>query len=450
MKQLLSSLTLLAALGLTTSVAAQAPAGGLWVPVPAKAQSAPILIKSATVHVGTGQVLERTDVLVEGGKITQVGVGIGAPAGAQVIDGAGQHLYPGLIGVGTTVGLVEISAVRQTNDTQETGEINPNVRAVSSFNMDSHVLPVVKANGVLLVQATPDGDLVAGQSAIMQLDAWNYEDATVVADDALHITWPVQRGGRGPGPIPGPPGAPGGAGATPPDPTAEAIRKLNEYFDEAAAYAAARKAGSPVKVDLRLEAMIAHVEGRKSVFFAANDGSQIAQVVDFATRHKLRAVIIGGTDAWRVAPLLAKSNIPVVLRNSHELPNRLDEDYDLPYKTAALLKAAGVNYCLSGALDGFYQIQNLPFQAGTLAAFGLSKEEALASVTLNAAKILGIDSRVGSIEVGKDATLVLSKGDLLDMRTSIVTTALIAGRNVDLSNKHKALYNRFQQKYGEK
>jgi imidazolonepropionase-like amidohydrolase len=230
----------------------------------------------------------------------------------------------------------------------------------------------------------------------------------------------------------------------------EAIRKLNEYFDEAAAYAAARKAGSPVKVDLRLEAMIAHVEGRKSVFFAANDGSQIAQVVDFATRHKLRAVIIGGTDAWRVAPLLAKSNIPVVLRNSHELPNRLDEDYDLPYKTAALLKAAGVSYCLSGALGGFYQIQNLPFQAGTLAAFGLSKEEALASVTLNAAKILGIDSRVGSIEVGKDATLVLSKGDLLDMRTSIVTTALIAGRNVDLSNKHKALYNRFQQKYGEK
>lgn len=417
------------------------PAPGPWVPVPAPKQSAPILIKGATVHVGDGRVLQRADIVIEGGKITAMSSeeSLSPPTGGVVIDATGKHVYPGLIGVTNQLGLIEIGSVRQTNDTEETGEVNPNVRAIVSYNTDSHVPPVVRANGVLIVQVAPSGGLVSGQSAIVQLDAWNYEDAAVVAEDALHINWPVARPSFG-GPPPDPTK----------DPLAEAIRGLNEVFDHATAYAAAQREGKAQIVDLKLAAMVPFVTGQRSVFIHADDANAIEQAVEFAVRRKLRLVIYGGADAHRVPHLLKQHNVPVVLQKSHSLPGRLDDDYDQAYKLARLLKDAGVRFCL-GAEDGqWWQLQNLAFNAGTLAAFGLTPEEALRAVTLDAATILGVDKRLGSIEVGKDATLVISSGDLLDMRTSQVTEALIEGRRLDLSNKHTALYRRFQAKYGER
>ena len=419
----------------------QRPAGGQWVPTPAPKQTAPIVIVGGTVHIGDGRVLPSATVVLDGGKITAVSTeAVTPPAGATVIDAKGQHVYPGLIGVASQLGLIEIAAVRQTVDTDETGEVNANVRAISSYSTDSHVTPVVRSNGVLVAQVMPTGGTITGQSAIVQLDAWNYEDAAIVAEAALHVDWPVVR--------------PNFFGAAAPepgrDPQAEALRSLNEYFDQATAYAAARAAGKVTKTDLRLEAMVPYVTGQRPVFFHAEQAAAIEAAVEFAVRRKLRPVIMGGADAWRVPHLLVKHSVPVAIQCSQSLPARSDEDYDEAYKLAKRLKDAGVRFCVSNFNNEWYKIQSLPFLAGQLVPFGLTREEALTSVTLDAARVLGIEQRLGSIEVGKDATVVISAGDLLDMRSSQVVEAIIGGRRIDLSNKHKALYHRFQQKYGER
>lgn len=428
--------------GLPLLSAAQRPSGGQWVPTPAPAQTAPLVITGGTVHVGDGRVLPNATVVVVSGKITAISTdAVTPPAGATVIDAKGQHVYPGLIGVGSQLGLIEIAAVRQSVDTDETGEVNANVRAISSYSTDSHVSPVVRSNGVLIAEVMPSGGTVMGQSAIVQLDAWNYEDAALVPESGLHVSWPVVRPNFFAPPTPPEPGR---------DPQAEALRALNELFDQASAYAAAHAAGKVSKTDLRMAAMIPYVTGQRPVFFHADQAAAIEAAVEFAVRRKLRPVIMGGADAWRVPHLLRTHQVPVAVQCSHSLPARADEDYDEAYKLAKRLKDAGVQFCLAGYNDDWYKIQSLPFQAGQLAAFGLTPEEALTAVTRDAARVLGIADRVGTLEVGKDATLVISTGDLLDMRGNNVVEALIGGRRIDLSNKHKALYHRFQQKYGER
>ncbi|MDX2061968.1 MAG: amidohydrolase family protein [Bacteroidia bacterium] len=406
-------------------------------PIPAPAQSAPIVIRKATVHVGNGQVLENTDLLITGGKLTAIGVDVNAPKTADLItiDAAGRHVYPGLIALGTALGLVEIEAVRATNDVRETGDFNPAARAQAGYNTDSHILPVVRSNGVLLAQVAPAGGVISGRSSAVQLDAWNWEDATVRADEGLYLNWPS---GQVPGFALGNPEAEKRFR----DRAQEQLTALYNYFESAQAYTAA----TPTRNDLQLAALAPFLKGEGRVYIQASSVTDIEQAVAFADRFKLKVAIVGGTEAETLAPLLKSRGIPVVVLGTHQLPGRPDDPVDAAYSLPARLKAAGLTVAIAVGREG-YQNFNLPFHAGTAAAYGLTPEEALSAITQVPAMLMGIEGRVGTLEVGKDATLVVSEGDILDMRTSRVTHAFIEGRQIDLNNKHKDLNRKWQEKY---
>lgn len=413
-------------------------------PTPAPRQSKPILVTGATVHVGNGQVIENGRVLFDGGKLVQVGAANEAhplDATAQRVDATGKHVYPGLIALNTQIGLIELSlgGLPLKDDEERSGDNNPNVRTAVAYNTDSHVPPTIRSNGVLVAELTPSGDGIAGVGSLAQLDAWNWEDATPndLRDNGLHINWPSMV-----------------VFANPTDDAKvkearEGIQKkltaIHDAFRNARNYADARAAGSVKAVDLRLEALLPFVRGEKPVYVHADEQPQLEAAVALAAQYKLKLVIVGGYDAIRVADLLKRNNIPVVYATTHQLPNRADEDVDLPYRMPKLLHDAGVTYAI--AHSGYWQHRNLPFIAGTAAAYGLTKEQALTAITLAPARIAGVDEHLGSLEVGKDATLVISEGDILDMRTSRITHAWIDGRTIDLDDKHKQLYRRFQQKY---
>ena len=408
------------------------------VPTPAPAHKGSLLLENATIHVGDGSVIARGNVLVVDDKIAAVGVTEGLPADLERIDLAGKHLYPGLIAPITQLGLTEIEAARATNDQSEVGSINPNVRALISYNTDSRVTPTVRSNGILLAQITPDGDLLKGLSSVVQLDAWSWEDASYLPDDAVHLDWPSQQ-------ISVYPGAP---------PREEQEKRLKERMQlienamrDARTYAVAKAATTLPKTDLRWEAMIPVFERKKAIWISANTEKDIRSALEFAERQQVRMVLVGGADAWLLSDLLRQYQVPVVLRKPHSLPRTEDDPVDLPYNTPRILFKAGVLTCLS--MDSYWNYRNLPFQAGQTVASGLTKEEALQMITLNTAKILGIDARTGSIAVGKDANLLVSTGDLLDVRTSQVELAWIQGRKIDLGNKQKDLNAKYLQKYGK-
>ena len=406
------------------------------VPVPAAKQSKPVLLTGATLHVGNGTVVENAAVSFDNGKITYAGPLSGANKnGHEVIDVAGQHIYPGLIQPNAQLGLNEIESVRATLDMREVGQLNPNVRAVVAYNTDSDIIPTIRANGVLLTQVTPVGGTVAGSSSIVHLDAWNWEDAIVKADEGIHLNWPnmlIQTGGEQ-------------------DPRLANFRQQREQalLDLAALLrdAAVYKSAKNEKENLKLSSMAGLFDGSKKLYIHANYGKDIIESVNFVKEHGVKdIVIVGASDAVAVADFLKANNIAVIYSGVHALPSRPDEDVDMPYKTPYLLQKAGIPFALDYDLS-IHGIRNLPFIAGTAVAHGLDKEQALAAISLNTAKILGVDKQVGSVEVGKDATLVVSSGDLLDMRTNNVTHAFIQGRKIDLNNKQKYLYEKFDGKY---
>jgi len=407
------------------------------VPAPAPPQNKPVLLTGATLHVGNGTVIEKAAVAFDKGKITYAGPVAGAPANAafERVDVTGQHIYPGLIQPNTTLGLNEIESVRATLDQQEVGVINPNVRAMVAFNTDSDVLPTIRANGVLLVQATPLGGTISGSSSVMQLDAWNWEDAVVKADDGLHLTWPpllIQTQ----------------TDVTPAYTEAlrnreKLIQELEQLFGQASAY----RYGTYDKMNVKLNAMRGLFEGTKRLYLHANNTKEIIEGVRFAQQKGIKnIVLVGGRDAWRITDFLRDNNIPVIISGIHALPASAGDDTDLAYKTPFLLQQAGILYGLdyNASLHG---VRNLPFIAGTAVAHGLTKEQALMAISGNTAKILGIEAQVGTVEAGKDATLVVSAGDLLDMRTNNVTRAYIQGRQLNLTDKQKYLYEKFKTKY---
>lgn len=408
------------------------------VPTPAKPQSQSIVIQDITIHTGMGNVIEKGSLVFEKGKITQIGADVKAPANAKIINASGKHLYPGLITTNSNLGLVEIESVRATNDESETGAINSNVRAIVSYNTDSKVIPTVRSNGVLLAQIAPSGGVFSGTSAIVQLDAWNWEDAAVVQDDAVYVNFPNQSLNLGVGNTPN---------------QAEEQRKeiekqenlLHQTIKDAINYKNAKENGKNVAHNQMLEALIPIIKQEKKLFVRASTEKQILGAVAFAQQYQLKIVIVGGQDAYLQTDLLKKHDIAVVLYKSHQLPRTEDDDVDMPYKLPFILQKAGIVFCFD--MNEFWNERNLPFQAGTAAAYGLTKEEALASISANAAKILGIDKRVGTLEVGKDATLLISEGDILDMRTSKVTNAFIEGREIDLNNMQTDLYRKFSAKY---
>ncbi len=408
------------------------------VPSPAKAQSQPILLTGATAHLGNGQVIENAAVAFDQGKLTYVGASSAMQIDAskyQNVDISGKHVYPGLILLNTDLGLTEIGAVSATNDDSETGAFNPSVRSLVAYNTDSHVIPTTRVNGILLAQPVPGGGIVTGQSSVVQLDAWNWEDAAFKIDEGIHVDWPSK--------FRRPRWWLGETESRKNDDYPKIIQTITKALKDGAAYA---ELDQPEMVNIQLEAMKGLYDGSKTFYIHADYSRAIVEAIQLAQENGVKKVVlVGGEDAYYVKDFLKSNKIPVILSKTHSLPARTMEDVDMPYKLAALLHKEGI--LVSTSYQEAARARNLPFNAGTTVAYGLSKEEALSLITLNAAKILGIEDRVGSLETGKDATLVVSEGDLLDMRSNEVIHAFISGREISLDNKHKQLYERFKAKY---
>ncbi|HZX59988.1 MAG TPA: amidohydrolase family protein [Mucilaginibacter sp.] len=409
---------------------------------PAPAQTKPIIITGATIHIGNGQVINNGYITFDKGKITAIGEG--APAntsGADILEAAGKQVYPGFICPITTLGLVEVEeGARGTVDDDETGEINPNVRTLIAFNTDSKVIPTVRSNGILLAQPTPGGGLISGQSSVMQLDGWNWEDAAYKKDIGIHMDWPVIR----PQTRRRAQATPGVPQESPEERMQKALDVIYNLFTEAKAYAEAK----PAVINLRFEAMKGLFDGNKKLFVNADGAKEILQAIALGKKLGIQVVIVGGKESYLVTDALKNNNVPVIIRQTQSLPGRDDDDVYLPYKLPKILQDAGVLYGLTGT--GFWRQRNLPFEAGEACGYGLTKEQAISMITLNNAKILGIDKTTGTLEVGKDANLFISKGDALDMITIDVQKAYIQGRDINLDNLHKQLYRKFAAKYGIK
>ncbi len=408
--------------------------------IPAPKQVQPVVITGATVHVGNGQVLNNATIVVTNGKISAVGTNIAAPAGAKTVNAQGKHVYPGLILSSSNLGLVEVNSIRATSDAREIGEMNPNVRSIIAYNTDSKVINTLRPNGVLLAGIVPEGGMVSGQSSVVQLDAWNWEDAAYKMDNGIHFRVPMLMA------RPNRFGGFGGRGDQPSDPVKEGLDKIDEFksfLRQAKAYSSV---GKPDEVNLKYEAVKGLFDKSKKLYIHAATVKQILVAIDLAKEFDLDAVLVGGDDSWQVADLLKQANMPVILSQPHSLPLLPDDDVDQPYKTPAMLQKAGVMFAINDE-DGQTRGRNLPFQAGTAVAYGLTKEQALAAITLNAAKILGVADKTGSIEVGKDANLVISEGDILDMKTNLVTNAFIQGREINLGNKQTQLFDKYKKKY---
>jgi len=396
-----------------------------------------ILFTSATIHTGDGKVIENGILAVKDKKIAFVGKSSDLPGEMTnwtKVDAKDKQIYPGLIAMNTQLGLTEIEAVEATNDFSEVGSYTPNVRALIAYNTDSKVIPTVRSNGILMAETTPQGGIISGRSALVQLDAWNWEDAVIQDDAGIHVNWP-SIGGRW-------------RQNTNDKEAKERYKKqideLSLYIEQAMVYGGTKDA----EKNLMLEALYNSIKGGSRIFIHTDNASQIQDAVFFIKKYKLNAALVGASGAAAVLDLLAKEKIPVVLVNTQRLPSTedspVDEGFDLPSK----LQDAGILYAIS--VEGFWQTRNLGFQAGQAVPFGISKEQALESVTLNPAKILGVDDRVGSLAAGKDATFIISKGDILDMRQALVESAYIQGRMVDLDNKQKELNERYMTKYNQR
>jgi imidazolonepropionase-like amidohydrolase len=418
--------------------------------MPTPPQKGTMFIKNATIHVGNGTVINNGVIQIKDGKIEKVGSDINVPADAKAIDAKGKHVYPGIILPISNLGLVEISAVRASSDVREIGDMNPNVRSIVAYNTDSKVINTLRSQGVLMANIVPQGSFLAGSSSVVQLDAWNYQDAAVKMDAGMHLYMPSLM----PRPDFGRFGGGGGGRFGPQqgnttDPVKEGLNKIEElksFFTQAKAYFAE---GAHKETNLKFEAVKGLFDKSQKFYVHGNTVRQMLVALDFVKQFNFDVVIVGGSDSWQIADLLKQHNVSVVLSQMHSLPTAEDDDVDQPYKSAAALQKAGVTFSISDD-DAQTRGKNILFNAGTAATYGLTKEEALSAITLNAAKIMGVADKAGSIEVGKDANIVISEGDLLDMRTSKVTDALIQGREIDLTDKHKLLNDRFNKKYNLK
>ena len=409
-------------------------------PTPAPAQRGSVLVLHATAHLGTGDVVANSGIGFRDGRIDYVGSAETVPRSYdRVIDATGMHLYPGFIAANSTLGLVEIEAVRASADVYEIGTFRPNVRSVIAYNTDSEVTPTVRSNGVLVGQITPRGGTVSGSSGIVQFDAWNWEDAVIREVDGVHVNWPGMHHRHREGEK---------VEVRRRKTYDQELHELRRFFSEAAAYA---RVARPDPVDVRFEAMRGLFSGDLALYVHADDVRQITAAVHFKREFNLpRLVLVGGSDAPLVADLLRDNAVPVLVARLHRLPRFEDDPVDLPFSLPKLLEDEGVLYALegSGNMEAM-SARNLPFYAGTAHAYGLTYEQAVRSITLNAARILGVDQRLGSIEVGKDATFFLSAGDALDIRTNRVQHAFIGGREIDLDNRQRELYRKFAGKYGQ-
>lgn len=413
--------------------------------LPGSDQKRPILLRGGTLHTVSGDVLEGYDMLFAEGKIITIDEQIQASPETDILEIYEKHVVPGYIAGYTRIGLTEISAVKQTNDHSETGDINPNVRANVAYNPDSDLIPVTRSNGILVVNSAPSSGRVPGQSSVMALDGWTWEDATIKHPSALNINWPSMYIDY--------------SGKTKKNEKAQLdkyhkeIRNLDNLIRNVRAYhqrrnAKERKAEHRQKTDLRLESMIPFVIHKEPIHVKANDIRQIEAAVNWASENDLNIVIVGGRDAWLNPKLLVRYNIPVILLGVQVTPRRRFEPIHLPYKIPSLLQNSGVHFCIS--LDPGYpmdgHVRTLPDEAMRASTWGLTKNQALRSITLSAAEILGIDNRVGSLEPGKEATFFIADNEPLTQITNPVK-AFIQGREVDLTDRQKNLWEKYKEKY---
>lgn len=412
-------------------------AGILLLAQPAGAES--LALRGGTVHPVSGPAVSDAVVLVEDGRITAIGSGLSIPEGAEVVDFTGKHLYPGFVHPGSVLGLVEVNSVAGTRDYEEMGDNNAALRAEVAWNADSRVLPVTAAGGVLTAHVMPRGGIIAGTSAVMQLDGWNWEDMTVASPVGMHLNFPQMVSSRGVS-----------------EDEAEkarkkALEKLDETLQAARDYHRARHAAAAPRVEEnpQLEALGPLLNGEMALWIHAREKTQIEAALDWATENELRKlVLVTGADARYVAERLAEEKVPVVLNGVLRLPNRTWEPYDSAFTAASELHAAGVDFCIGdgGNAFGAFNSRNLPFHAAMAAAFGLPKDVALESVTLRSAKILGVDDRLGSLEPGKDATFMVTNGDPLEIITSI-ERVWIAGRELDPGlNPQQQLFEKYRDR----
>jgi imidazolonepropionase-like amidohydrolase len=403
-------------------------------PTPAPANKGSILITGGIIHVGNGNVIENGFIRIEGNKIVSIGnmTNVRLMKADKMISASGKHIYPGLIAPNTNTGLSEIELVRSTNDVMEVGTLNPSVRSIIAYNTDSKIIPTLKANGVLMAQTVPQGGMVSGQSSVVQLDAWNWEDAVYKIDEGMHIRFPSMTIYKG--------------AEKADDPNAgwkEQMNELRKLLNDTKAYVQ----GNRDETNLKLEAMKPVLNGSRKAYVHVHTAKEILGAIAFIKEFNLNAVLVEAEECYMVLDQIKQSNIPVILSSTHALPTRNDDDVQQPYKTPNQLQKAGILFCLSHK-DWSGNQRNLAFQAGTAAAYGLTKEQALSTVTLNTAKILGIDKTCGSLEEGKDATLLICDGDVLDMKSNKIEKALIQGREISMDNIQKQLNEKYKKKYG--
>lgn len=397
-----------------------------------------ILLVNGFVHVGNEKTIETGTVGIRNGKISLVRNSLAYSYSKEewdtIIDLKGQHVYPAFVAGNTTLGLTEIDAVRATLDFEEVGRLNPHVRSQIAYNVESKVIATVRSNGVLLTQATPRGEVISGTSSMMATAGWNWEDATIKADDGIHVNWPnCYEYKRNEGEL-------SRSGSY-----EQKLEELHNFFGIARAYGKQNES----KDDIRLNAMTACFTGQKRVYFHADDVQQLLDIIDFSAKYQIAfPVIVGGYESYLIARKLKDAKIPVMLNRIHSLPENEHEPVDLPYRLPKLLQDGGVNYCIQphGDMEAM-NARNLPFLAGTAWAHGLTEEQAVASISKNVCDITGIGKDFGTIEEGKSATLIVSRGNALDMRSHHVTIAFLNGKTVDLSNSQDDLYQRYLKKY---
>ena len=405
---------------------------------PAGNQTASILIQGATLHIGDGSIIENGMIGIANGKITEIGVnGSQQNSYESTVNANGQHVYPGFIAANSTVGMVEIDAIRPTNDLNEIGTFLPNIRTIIAYNAESKVVESLRPNGILTAQIVPTRGRIAGSSTIVQLDAWNWEDAGIKVDEGMHIYWPrtYRRGNRAKGE----------------DPLVydqknytKRTSELDQYLAEAKTYDA-----NANKKHLPHAALKGTFNGTQKVYLHAKEKRQILDGISLLKQHRIdNIVLVGGDDAYLITSFLKEHDIPVIVSRPHRLPGTEDEDVKLPFKMAKILLDAGLTITIdvSGRMERM-NTRNLPFYAGSFAAYGVDKEKAVEMITLSAAKILGVDDQLGSLTVGKDATLFIAKGDALDMRTNQLIHAFIQGRALSLETHQTKLWKRYMEKF---
>ena len=405
---------------------------------PAPSQMGAITITGATAHLGNGNTLENATIIFENGMITAVGNSSIIPKG-QSIDATGKHVYPGFIAPAKSLGLIEVNAVRASNDQDESGDMIPHIRSIIAYNAESKVVESMRPNGVLIGQITPQGGTISGSSSIVQFDAWNWEDAAIKTDDGIHLHWPsTYRRGRWWAGEP--------RGYQPNKNYTKQTQKITSYLTDARAFGT----GEDQRANESFKAMQGLFDGSKKLYVYADGEKEIIDAVTLSKQAGIdQIVLVGAYQGYKVIPFLKQHEIPVLVQQTHALPKSADDHYDLPYKLPKLLVDGGLLVGLQNSSMSNFQTRNLPFYAGQLVGQGMDKETALQLISGNTAKILGLDE-YGSLEVGKSATLFISEGDALDVMGNRLIRAFIDGRDISLETHQTELWKRYMGKYGQK